>query len=203
MPDAGDAPFYLLNVPVDQIADHAKFLQAIRVQFGATIPAAVVIDTEPRRRRPAARPHSLSGAVILSRLDHVEVGRDSDGADHVESRTRRRRDDRSGQDRRHHQDRPQPVEALVDAGQATPASNHIPRGVKTVPIGLWPILTSPTATTRKAKPEHSGDATPCRQAIPMVSTFDNLFDQIRERQIVVAKLSDDHPAANPAKYGSI
>jgi AAA domain len=39
-------PFYLLDVPVDLIADHQRLIAAIKAQFGSQIiPAAVVIDT--------------------------------------------------------------------------------------------------------------------------------------------------------------
>jgi hypothetical protein len=43
--DASDVPFYLLDVPIDLISDQAKLLHAIRIQLGAVVPAAVVIDT--------------------------------------------------------------------------------------------------------------------------------------------------------------
>ena len=38
-------PFYLLDVPIDLVADRDKLIQAIRVQLGEQMPAAVVIDT--------------------------------------------------------------------------------------------------------------------------------------------------------------
>jgi hypothetical protein len=38
-------PFYLLDVPVDLVADRDKLIAAIRAQLGAHMPAAVVIDT--------------------------------------------------------------------------------------------------------------------------------------------------------------
>jgi AAA domain len=41
----GDVRFFLLDVPVDLVADRDKLIQAIRAQLGETHPAAVVIDT--------------------------------------------------------------------------------------------------------------------------------------------------------------
>ena len=38
-------PFYLLDVPVDLIADRDKLIIAIKAQLGKTVPVAVVIDT--------------------------------------------------------------------------------------------------------------------------------------------------------------
>jgi hypothetical protein len=38
-------PFYLLDVPVDLIADRDKLIQAIRAQLGEQVPSAVCIDT--------------------------------------------------------------------------------------------------------------------------------------------------------------
>ncbi|MFH0297229.1 AAA family ATPase [Bradyrhizobium sp. 31Argb] len=40
-----DAPFWLLDVPVDVIADRDRLVAAIRAQLGEKIPAVVVIDT--------------------------------------------------------------------------------------------------------------------------------------------------------------
>jgi AAA domain len=41
----GSVPFYLLDVPVDLIADRDKLVTAIKAQLGARIPVAVTIDT--------------------------------------------------------------------------------------------------------------------------------------------------------------
>jgi hypothetical protein len=41
----GDVPFFLLDVPVDLVADRHKLINAIRAQLGDLVPAAVVIDT--------------------------------------------------------------------------------------------------------------------------------------------------------------
>jgi hypothetical protein len=41
----GDVPFYLVDVPVDLIADHAAVIGAISAQLGRAVPAIVVIDT--------------------------------------------------------------------------------------------------------------------------------------------------------------
>jgi hypothetical protein len=41
----GDVPFYLVNVPVDLVADHGALIEAIRQQLGGQEPAVVVIDT--------------------------------------------------------------------------------------------------------------------------------------------------------------
>jgi hypothetical protein len=41
----GSVPFYLCDVPVDLITDHAALISAIRSQLGDQVPAAVVIDT--------------------------------------------------------------------------------------------------------------------------------------------------------------
>jgi RecA-family ATPase len=41
----GDVPFYLVDVPVDLIADHVTVIRAISAQLGRTAPAIVVIDT--------------------------------------------------------------------------------------------------------------------------------------------------------------
>jgi hypothetical protein len=43
--DDRPVPFYLLDVPVDLIADHPALIEAIRAQVTDTMPAAVVIDT--------------------------------------------------------------------------------------------------------------------------------------------------------------
>jgi hypothetical protein len=41
----GDVPFYLVDVPVDLIADHAAVIAAISAQLGDVAPSIVVIDT--------------------------------------------------------------------------------------------------------------------------------------------------------------
>jgi hypothetical protein len=41
----GDVPFYLVDVPVDLIADHAAVVGAISAQLGSVTPSIVVIDT--------------------------------------------------------------------------------------------------------------------------------------------------------------
>jgi hypothetical protein len=81
-----------------------------------------------------------AGAVIQSRLDHVEVGRDNDGepitsciiepvkgevmaAAKISGATKLALDLLN--------------RAVTDSGQAGHASNHIPRGVLTVPVSLW------------------------------------------------------------------
>jgi hypothetical protein len=43
--DHDPVPFYLLDVPVDLIADHVALIAAIKAQLGEQVPAAVVIDT--------------------------------------------------------------------------------------------------------------------------------------------------------------
>jgi hypothetical protein len=42
---AEPVPFYLLDVPVDLVADHGKLILAIQAQLGEQMPSAVVIDT--------------------------------------------------------------------------------------------------------------------------------------------------------------
>jgi hypothetical protein len=41
----GDVPFYLVDVPVDLVRDHAKLIEAIKAQLGKERPAAITIDT--------------------------------------------------------------------------------------------------------------------------------------------------------------
>jgi RecA-family ATPase len=43
--DHEPVPFYLLDVPVDLIADQVALIAAIKEQLGEQVPAAVVIDT--------------------------------------------------------------------------------------------------------------------------------------------------------------
>jgi RecA-family ATPase len=42
---AGPVPFYLLDVPLDLVADHAALILAIKEQLGEDRPACVVVDT--------------------------------------------------------------------------------------------------------------------------------------------------------------
>ena len=41
----GDVPFYLIDVPIDLIADHGALILSIRAQIGEQVPVAVAIDT--------------------------------------------------------------------------------------------------------------------------------------------------------------
>jgi hypothetical protein len=98
-------PFYLLDVPVDLIADHQRLIAAIKAQFGSQIiPAAVVIDTLNRALmgdenksddmakfiRASDMIRQAFGCVVpivhhcgvaggRPRLDRVELGDDDDG----------------------------------------------------------------------------------------------------------------------------
>src|SRR5262249_11373078 len=43
--DHAPVPFWLIDVPIDLIADHDALIEDIRAQTGGVVPAAVVVDT--------------------------------------------------------------------------------------------------------------------------------------------------------------
>jgi len=204
----GEVPFYLLDVPVDLIADRAALIQAVGEQLGGQPPAAVVIDTlnralvgdenkgedmakfiraadmirvafacavivvhhcgiqggRPRGHTslPGADDAQIAvernatgnivvtvehmkdgeaGAVIVSRLEPVDLGTDDEG-DAISSCVIVPADgDALGRRPKVSGAAKLALEllerAILDAGEQAPASNHIPRDIGTVPVSLW------------------------------------------------------------------
>jgi hypothetical protein len=213
---SADAPFYLLDVPVNVIADHEELSKDIRGQLAPAVPSVIFIDTLNRglvgsendsadmakfiRAADAIRKefgcevvlvhhcgiaggrprgHSsldgavdamiavkrdeagnvivnveelrdgASGAVMVCRLENVDLGEDDDG-DPIGSLAIVPVEDRAVADvaaaRLAKKKAPKGqnktaldllYRALIDDGQIAPASNHIPNNVRVTKVATW------------------------------------------------------------------
>jgi hypothetical protein len=206
----GDVPFYLLDVPVDLVADRERLIHTIKAKLGEQVPVVVVVDTLNRAligdenksddmakfiraadivrvefgcavviihhcgiaaNRPRGHT-SLAGAndaqiaverdestgiivatiehmkddeasaPMASRLERVELGTNDEGelitscivvaADEAAARAKQAKLPAAAK-----LALDQLRELVVECGERAPASNHIPRDVRTVSLTLW------------------------------------------------------------------